>query len=35
MVFDESIEVAENGLDLIALDDALASLAQLDERRVG
>jgi RNA polymerase sigma factor (TIGR02999 family) len=34
VVFDESIEVAEKrGLDLIALDDALASLAQLDERQ--
>jgi RNA polymerase sigma factor (TIGR02999 family) len=34
VVFEESIEVAEKrGLDLIALDDALASLAQLDERQ--
>jgi RNA polymerase sigma factor (TIGR02999 family) len=34
VVFDESIEVAEErGVDLIALDDALASLAQLDERQ--
>src|SRR5215510_15762164 len=33
-IFDESIEVAEKrGIDLIALDDALASLAQLDERQ--
>ena len=34
VVFDESIEVAEaRGIDLMALDDALASLAQLDERQ--
>jgi RNA polymerase sigma-70 factor (ECF subfamily) len=34
VVFDESIELAEKrGVDLIALDDALASLAQLDERQ--
>ena len=34
VVFDESIQVAEKrGLDLVALDDALASLAQLDERQ--
>src|SRR5580765_2010398 len=34
VVFDESIQVAEKrGIDLIALDDALASLAELDERQ--
>ena len=34
VVFDESIEVAKRrGIDLIALDDALASLAELDERQ--
>lgn len=34
VTFDESIEIASaRGVDLIALDDALASLAQLDERQ--
>jgi RNA polymerase sigma factor (TIGR02999 family) len=34
VVLDDSIEVAEKrGIDLIALDDALASLAELDERQ--
>jgi len=34
VVFDEAIEVAEaRGLDLVALDEALASLAELDERQ--
>ena len=34
VAFDESIEIAEKrGIDLIALDDALAALAELDERQ--
>jgi RNA polymerase sigma factor (TIGR02999 family) len=34
VVFDESIQVAEKrGIDLMALDDALAALAELDERQ--
>jgi len=34
VAFDESIEIAEKrGIDLIALDDALSALAELDERQ--